>query len=157
MSGGSYNYLYSRELIDEETRYLLGLAHERMVALPYAAEAAGKVQELLSMAEEITRRKEGLSEVLRCLEWWDSNDYDEDQFREALTEYREGAGREEPVRLTETEQRVWAAWNALSDSEQSPVKRIAKQLNMAPADVASIVYPMGKRWGRWDDNQEPDV
>jgi hypothetical protein len=153
MSGGSYNYLYSRELIDDETRYLLRLAHDRMAALPYAAHAAGKIQELLSMAEEITRRKEGLSEVLRCLEWWESNDYSEDQFREALDEFH---AQVNPA-WTKTEQRVWAAWNALSDSEPSPVKRIAKQFGMAPADVASIVYPMGQRWGRWEDDQEPDV
>jgi len=57
---------------------------------------------------------------------------------------------------TATETAVWAEWNALSDDEPSPVKRIANKLNMAPVDVAFIVYP-AETLGRWDDSHEADL
>ena len=58
--------------------------------------------------------------------------------------------------LNATERVVWAAWNALPDDYPSPVKRIARHLNMTPADVAFIVYP-AEQFGRWEDGQEPDL
>lgn len=63
--------------------------------------------------------------------------------------------RGEP-RLTTSEKAVWAAWGALPEDDKSPVKRIAKQLGMTPADVAFIVYPV-EQFGRWHDEQEPDL
>ena len=51
---------------------------------------------------------------------------------------------------------TWRIWNALPDNEPSPVKRIARDLGMEPADVARIVYPAGQ-FGPWDDDQEPDL
>lgn len=58
--------------------------------------------------------------------------------------------------LNATEREVWRVWGLLSDDEPSPVKRIARALNMTPADVAFIVYP-AEEFGRWDDNQEPPL
>lgn len=58
--------------------------------------------------------------------------------------------------LTATEQAVWAEWNSLAEDEASPVKRIATRLGMTPADVAFIVYPV-ETFGRWADDQEPDL
>lgn len=58
--------------------------------------------------------------------------------------------------LTAVEYVVWSAWGALPDGEQSPVKRIAADLNMKPEDVAFIVYP-AEQFGVWDDSQEPDL
>jgi hypothetical protein len=58
--------------------------------------------------------------------------------------------------LNATEQAVWAEWNALPDDAPSPVKRIAATLGMTPADVAFIVYP-AETFGRWADDQEPDL
>lgn len=58
--------------------------------------------------------------------------------------------------LNATEKAVWAVWNCLPEDEPSPVKRIAAQLDMTPADVAFIVYPC-ETFGRWEDHQEPDV
>ncbi|MFI8976942.1 hypothetical protein ACIGO9_28950 [Nocardia asteroides] len=58
--------------------------------------------------------------------------------------------------VTEVEARVWTAWNALPDSEESPVKRVAQQLGMQAVDVAFIVLP-AERFGPWDDDQEPDL
>jgi hypothetical protein len=57
---------------------------------------------------------------------------------------------------TAVEQAVWAEWGSLPDDEPAPVKRIAARLNMAPADVAFIVYP-AETFGRWADDQEPDL
>lgn len=58
--------------------------------------------------------------------------------------------------MNETESNVWCVWSLLSDDEPSPVKRIARALNMTPADVAFIVYP-AEQFGRWKDDQEPPL
>ena len=58
--------------------------------------------------------------------------------------------------LNTTERTVWAEWNALPDGEPAPVKRIAARLGMTPADVAFVVYPV-ETFGRWADDQEPDL
>lgn len=58
--------------------------------------------------------------------------------------------------MTATERAVWAAWSSLAEDEPAPVKRIAADLGMDPADVAFIVYP-AETFGRWDDSQEPDL
>lgn len=58
--------------------------------------------------------------------------------------------------LTEIETKVWAEWNLLGDSHPSPVKEIARRLDMDPADVAFIVYP-AETFGVWADDQEPDL
>jgi hypothetical protein len=57
---------------------------------------------------------------------------------------------------TDTERKVWQVWNLLSDDDPAPVKHIARVLNMAPADVAFIVYP-AESFGAWADDQEPDL
>ena len=51
---------------------------------------------------------------------------------------------------------VWQIWNQLPDSEPSPVKRIAHDLGMEPADVAHVIYPPGQ-FGAWYDSQEPEL
>ena len=51
---------------------------------------------------------------------------------------------------------IWRAWNALPDSELSPVKRIARDLGLEPAEVAHIVYPANK-FGPWLDREEADL
>lgn len=59
--------------------------------------------------------------------------------------------------LTTVERAVWAAWNALDhDAESSPVKRIAHDLGMPPADVAFVVFP-AETFGAWCNCQEPDL
>lgn len=58
--------------------------------------------------------------------------------------------------LTAVEKAVWAEWNSLPDDEPSPVKRIARDLGMTPADVAFIVFP-AETFGRWEDDHEPDI
>lgn len=58
--------------------------------------------------------------------------------------------------LTAVERRIWDAWNVLPEDDPSPVKRIARDLDMEPADVAFVVYP-AQRFGRWDDGDEPPL
>lgn len=58
--------------------------------------------------------------------------------------------------LSKTEQAVWNAWKELPDEDPSPVKRIARNLNMEPVDVAFVVYP-AEKFGRWADGDEPDL
>lgn len=43
--------------------------------------------------------------------------------------------------MTAVESAVWTIWNRLLGDEPSPVKRIAAELGMTPADVAFVVYP----------------
>ncbi len=56
--------------------------------------------------------------------------------------------------LTDTERRVWQAWNELRGDIATPVRTIARRLDLSPADVAAIVYPPD-RFGPWSDDQEP--
>ena len=58
--------------------------------------------------------------------------------------------------LTAAEQAIWAEWNRLPEDEPSPVKKIARALDMSPADVAFVVYP-AETFGRVDDSQEPEI
>jgi len=51
---------------------------------------------------------------------------------------------------------VWREWNALDDEEPSPVKAIARKLDMSTGDVARIVYPPST-FGEWEDWQEPPL
>jgi hypothetical protein len=62
-----------------------------------------------------------------------------------------------PRVLTEAQQKVWDAWNALPGDHESPVKQIARDLGMTPADVGAIVYPDAETFGVWDDKDEPDL
>ena len=62
------------------------------------------------------------------------------------------AGLPRPT-LTKVERSVWAAWSECADNDPSPVKRIARKLDMTPADVAFIVSPAQ----RGADDREPDL
>jgi hypothetical protein len=55
--------------------------------------------------------------------------------------------------LTALEQQVWDAWNALPDTTINPVHTIAAALQLAPEEVAFIVYP-AEVFGPWTDGLE---
>ena len=61
MSGGSYNYIYSKLSIECE----------------------GEMRD-----EEMNAMIKDLCEVLHDLEWWQSGDYSEDQYRETVSEFK---------------------------------------------------------------------
>ena len=88
MSGGSYNYLFERDLLEQGVTSDLEEARDRLAALGYADDAAQAAQQILDALAEAVRRRDALADVLQALEWWDSNDYDEGQFRQALEAFR---------------------------------------------------------------------
>lgn len=98
MSGGSYNYLYSREAesLHADDPDLLH-AIERLSEIDYAADVAAAVTTLAATLAEnrnaVQAQMDTLSGVLRALEWWDSCDTDEDGFQRALVKYREAGQR----------------------------------------------------------------
>ena len=61
MSGGSYNYIYSR----------------------LSSECEGEMHDA-----EMDDLIKDLCEVLHDLEWWQSGDYSEDQYRETVSEFK---------------------------------------------------------------------
>jgi hypothetical protein len=99
VSGGSYNYLYIREPEDlavntEDLERMI----DRLAGLGYAEDAAKETQELLLIVRQFRVRvstiADRLSPVWRAQEWWDSNDWGEDDLKEALKKYR---GENEPT------------------------------------------------------------
>ncbi|MEU7149201.1 hypothetical protein AB0B15_14365 [Streptomyces sp. NPDC045456] len=94
MSGGSYNYLYSmQDLEDLQARQhdLRDMA-DRLASLGYAQDAARETEELLLLLRQWeTRaavRMSRLAAVWRAVEWRDSNDSGEGAVTEALAKYR---------------------------------------------------------------------
>lgn len=93
MSGGSYDYLFTKEP-DDLFAYSGELERmaERLSGLDYAADAAADAYDLLAILRTQTVRVEAaqrrLAGVFQAIEWWDSGDSGEDHVREALAEYR---------------------------------------------------------------------
>jgi hypothetical protein len=94
MSGGSYNYLCHTWDLDDLLEHRGGLEEmsARLAGLGWAEDAARETEELLVMLRQwqvrAETRMERLREVWKAVEWWDSNDWGEDQVREALAKYR---------------------------------------------------------------------
>jgi hypothetical protein len=94
VSGGSFNYLCHTWDLDA----ILGKMGDlqdmslALAALGYAQDAARETEELLVILRQwevqTTVRLDRLREVWKAMEWWRSSDYDEDDFREALAQYR---------------------------------------------------------------------
>ena len=93
MSGGSYNYLYTKDAAD-----LFGYAGDledmanRLAGLGYAVDAAKDAYDLLAIIRTQAVRVEAamarLGPVFRAVEWWDSADSSEEAVQEALAKYR---------------------------------------------------------------------
>lgn len=80
MSGGSFDYLYSKSLTPE-AHYLRDMADELYgLGFPDAARAT------LSF---IAEPPDALREVWRAVEWWRSNDYGRDQAVAAAVSWRD--------------------------------------------------------------------
>lgn len=93
MSGGSYSYLFvksAEEILDcEETLQQMA---DRLAGLGYAPDAARETYEALLVIRQyrahmsaIIRR---MSEVWQAVEYRDSNDYSDEDIREAIDRYR---------------------------------------------------------------------
>lgn len=94
MSGGSYNYLFTAQDLEDlqAHRHDLEEMASRLAELGYAQDAARETEELLVLYRQWeTRaavRMRRLADVWHAVEWWDSNDSSEDAVREALAKYR---------------------------------------------------------------------
>jgi hypothetical protein len=95
MSGGSYDYLYIKD-IDEllhshHQENIEGMA-ARLAGLGYAQDAAEETESVLLILRQFQVRMQArlnrLSGVWKAVEWWDSCDWNEDSVKEALAEYR---------------------------------------------------------------------
>ena len=93
MSGGSYNYLFMRDisrLLDDPSD--LDMMAKRLAGLGYAKDAAIETARALEWLRWVdvhwTVVTERLGEVWRAVEWWDSGDSGEEAVEHALAEYR---------------------------------------------------------------------
>jgi len=93
MSGGSYNYLYSKtagELVEGYGLDLRPIAI-RMTQLDIL-DAAKETEELLTYINHvqivIDTRMAHLKDILHAVEWYDSGDYGDDSLKQAITEWR---------------------------------------------------------------------
>jgi hypothetical protein len=95
MSGGSYNYLFAAQDLEDlqARRHDLEEMANRLAGLGYAQDAARETEELLVLFRQWeTRaavRMRRLTDVWQAVEWWDSNDSSEQRVHEALAKYRD--------------------------------------------------------------------
>lgn len=94
MSGGEYDYLYTRTELDELLNHerMLEAMADRLAGLGWAEDAASETQELLVQLRQwrvrARVRVRRLSDVWHAVEWMDSGDCREDTVRGALAVYR---------------------------------------------------------------------
>ena len=93
MSGGSFNYVSLADEYDlwEKSSDLQAMA-DFLSSLPGAEDAAAETEDLIRIMRQARVRVgvivKRMRPVWQSAEWWQSGDYIEDQFREALAEYR---------------------------------------------------------------------
>jgi len=102
MSGGSYNYLYSKA--DESALDLLESYNDltriysRLSQLGYATHAASATENILKYLDELSQKIEeyekrikprntGLKKVWQAVEYWDSSDCSEQEVRAAIADF----------------------------------------------------------------------
>lgn len=101
MSGGSWNYLYSKE-IDDLMQYSNIITLEEMADYlnkngyeDVARDTIRLVEYIKSATIRIEVLHEMLSPVFKAVEWYDSGDYEKDKVEKAIEEYRNGKGGSE--------------------------------------------------------------
>jgi len=165
VSGGSYNYLHAkdtRELFDAVND--LQAARDRIAGLGYANEAAQAVTELLDSIREFdqttTDRMARIGGVLRALEWWDSNDTDEDGFRRALDALRDEAQPPPPPTYELT------IWTEDGDGESNdigmqvyaeaaPLPRQGEKITFEGPPVLTVVVTEVHHWFDCEPPRQP--
>jgi hypothetical protein len=92
MSGGSYEYLFAKDIDDLLHNPELRNMADRLAGLGYARDAAAETEELILLLRQFQVRVEvrvkRLADVWKAVEWWDSRDSGEDAVKEALKKYR---------------------------------------------------------------------
>lgn len=94
MSGGVYNYLFTRIDTIEERRTDIGFMAERLEASGYYA-AARATRNVLVLLDAVQAVADGLTDVWKAVEWADSGDCNEDQVREAVRGFAPLLGEDE--------------------------------------------------------------
>lgn len=95
MSGGSYDYACFVSDVEDilSKRSDIEQLCERLEGIPYASGPAGDLRALLNEVNELNSKAEktlsALAGVMKGIEWWDSCDWSERQFREEVEEYME--------------------------------------------------------------------
>ncbi len=95
MSGGSYNYLFTKEpeeLFGWSAKDDLEDMADSLAQLGYAEDAARETLDLLLKVRQIevhlATRLKRLNDVWPAMEWWHSGDSSEDEVKRALARYR---------------------------------------------------------------------
>lgn len=88
MSGGSFNYLYTRVRSLGEQRDELKRMAEVLEGEAWATQAAAATRHCLTMIDEAELLAETLSDVWHAVEWWRSSDWGEDSAREVVEAYQ---------------------------------------------------------------------
>ena len=93
MSGGSFEYLYSKDVTDPG--YLSELEHmiQSMKSDGYKEEALllqSHYDDLEWAIQVAEMRHEKLSNLMHAYEWWQSGDYGEDSFKKAIDKHKGG-------------------------------------------------------------------
>lgn len=93
MSGGSFDYLCSKDIEELLANpWQLEDMYQAIAKLGYAPDAARETEELrLTLLAAKTRFDvvlERMRPIWKAMEWWQSCDWGEDDFKEALAEYR---------------------------------------------------------------------
>ena len=93
MSGGSFDYLYCKDISElMNDMHMLQAMADDLASLGYALDAAKETELFLLTLRQSTNRleamKERLEPVWKALEWWRSSDTNENDFKEALENYR---------------------------------------------------------------------
>ncbi len=101
MSGGSWNYLYSKEIDDLMQHSNIGTLEEMADYLNQngyedVAKDTRRLAEYIKSAKiRIETLFEMLSPVFKAVEWCDSGDWGKDRVDKAIEEYRNGKGGSE--------------------------------------------------------------
>lgn len=93
MSGGYYEYLYSKDIenlmkMEEQLQQMA----DDLAMLGYASDAAKETEDFLltirAFRNRMTTRLDRLWPVWKAMEWWKSYDSGEDAVQKSLREYR---------------------------------------------------------------------
>lgn len=101
MSGGSWNYLYCKdidELMNGSSTELLQDMADRLNSAGFgdvAQDTQRLVEYIRSASIRIETLFEALSPVFKAVEWFDSADWGKDRVDKAIEEYRNGKGGSE--------------------------------------------------------------
>lgn len=91
MSGGSFDYLYAKRAKDAiDPNAIAKMAQLlRELRTPSAEVLAMRLEDLSKKLRAVDTDLDSLEEVLRAVEWWQSNDYGPEQVEQACKDWLE--------------------------------------------------------------------